>query len=753
MKKNTISTLSFLLFWSLSLFAQQSTVSISIYFDAGKHQLNEKVISSLKQFIQDIQKLSDYELNLKAFTDDVGSLKYNQKLSEDRAKEVEDYLAKSGIIPNKKIVEGLGEISLSGEMDTEKEREQNRRVEISVSHFAPQTLNELLGYLDTGGEQVFFHNNESEITVFGDKGSIIDIPAMAFQTADGREVLDVKITLKEAYSFGDMVSHNLSTVSDGKLIETGGMIFIAAVDAKTGEQLQLKDKKEIDIAMPSQKELPSDMQLFAGDNRKSVGEKMNWKPVNKKFTSSKSSYRQYLPDYSKIKPGTKFHIDSMQSVSADKRISYPDLPKYMSEPQIPVVPALPRFSKLEAPDSAKLVQKSKRQRGESKKEYATRMASLLIQSKKSYEAALTANQKKRETYTKDSLTYIEKTALYKVEKEKYDAYQAEIKNIAAFFINDSDSIEKDPYFIHAKSTMKGSIISPYKFPEYLSEVMRYRKLLKKECKKLGLTESFKTLSEHDFSYLDSIKVQLKRYEKFFSPLRINDQALAFNTHKGSTNTLNSNLWSTIDSLKKTSKFEHIDRLLRIVYEKTDNFYNEIPTLNKNIDLSKEASKICNINDIMVIFERLKKESDEWQQNILEEKKAKGILSDNDIENYFTNSIKSANLGWINCDRFLNNKGEKVELLVNAEANENTTFYVIFKDMKSVLPLSAGNVGYSAFMYDGVPKGMSVKLLGLRVKDGKTETFVYEGKTEDINTLKVNFTTTKIKDLKALLSEV
>jgi hypothetical protein len=92
-------------------------------------------------------------------------------------------------------------------------------------------------------------------------------------------------------------------------------------------------------------------------------------------------------------------------------------------------------------------------------------------------------------------------------------------------------------------------------------------------------------------------------------------------------------------------------------------------------------------------------------------------------------------------------------LVDFEADENTQFMVIFKEMKSVLTLQAGTIGYSAQMYDGVPKGLSVKIIGFRVKDGVTQTFEHECKTEDVGSMKINFKVSKLKELRALLGAV
>ena len=57
------------------------------------------------------------------------------------------------------------------------------------------------------------------------------------------------------------------------------------------------------------------------------------------------------------------------------------------------------------------------------------------------------------------------------------------------------------------------------------------------------------------------------------------------------------------------------------------------------------------------------------------------------------------------------------------------------------------------MYGGVPKGLAVKVIGLRVKDAATETFVHECKTEELGTMKIDFKVSKLKALRELLGSI
>ena len=91
-----------LLGWQLD--AQINSYSLSVYFDSGKHELDEKAKESLDQFIKKVKELSDFELDMKAFTDDKGTMSYNIQLSEKRAASSEEFLLEAGIEPHKKVV-------------------------------------------------------------------------------------------------------------------------------------------------------------------------------------------------------------------------------------------------------------------------------------------------------------------------------------------------------------------------------------------------------------------------------------------------------------------------------------------------------------------------------------------------------------------------------------------------------------------------------------------------------------------------
>lgn len=103
--------------------------SSDILFDSGKATLkagSQTVLDELGMILKD----SSFNVLIIGHTDSDGSVEANQKLSEERAKSVKNYLiSKFGINPNRLITSGKGESEPIASNDTEDGKKQNRRVE------------------------------------------------------------------------------------------------------------------------------------------------------------------------------------------------------------------------------------------------------------------------------------------------------------------------------------------------------------------------------------------------------------------------------------------------------------------------------------------------------------------------------------------------------------------------------------------------------------------------------------------------
>jgi len=109
-------------------------VSMSdVLFDTGKYSLKSGAREKLAKVAGILLAYPGLNIEVGGYTDNVGSDGMNQKLSENRASSVRDYLVKEGVSPNSVTAKGFGETQPVTSNDTSAGRQQNRRVELLVS--------------------------------------------------------------------------------------------------------------------------------------------------------------------------------------------------------------------------------------------------------------------------------------------------------------------------------------------------------------------------------------------------------------------------------------------------------------------------------------------------------------------------------------------------------------------------------------------------------------------------------------------
>ncbi len=110
------------------------------------------------------------------------------------------------------------------------------------------------------------------------QGTLLSIPANAFVNASdqNRIVGEVKIMVKEFYKISDMMIQGLTTTSNNRLLETGGMINIKVTSKENNDSCILKTGKTITIALANSDTTSFDrMQLFNGVHDSTH---LNWAP-------------------------------------------------------------------------------------------------------------------------------------------------------------------------------------------------------------------------------------------------------------------------------------------------------------------------------------------------------------------------------------------------------------------------------------------------------------------------------------------
>jgi len=109
-------------------------VSMSdVLFDTGKYSLKPGAREKLAKVAGILLAYPGLDVAVGGYTDNVGGDAMNQKLSENRADSVRDYLVQQGVAANSVTARGFGNSLAVATNDNAAGRQQNRRVELVVS--------------------------------------------------------------------------------------------------------------------------------------------------------------------------------------------------------------------------------------------------------------------------------------------------------------------------------------------------------------------------------------------------------------------------------------------------------------------------------------------------------------------------------------------------------------------------------------------------------------------------------------------
>ena len=104
-----------------------------VLFDTGKYTLKPTTKISLAKVAGILLAYPGLKVQVEGYTDSVGGDEYNQKLSENRASTVKDFLVSQGVSASNITSQGFGKTDPVADNSTAEGRAQNRRVNLVVS--------------------------------------------------------------------------------------------------------------------------------------------------------------------------------------------------------------------------------------------------------------------------------------------------------------------------------------------------------------------------------------------------------------------------------------------------------------------------------------------------------------------------------------------------------------------------------------------------------------------------------------------
>ena len=104
----------------------------NVFFRTGKYDLLDISIVELDKVVEMMKGHPNIHIELGGHTDNVGRAEFNQKLSEQRAKAVYDYLVSHGVEASRLTYKGYGSTQPVGDNNTPEGRRQNRRTVFTI---------------------------------------------------------------------------------------------------------------------------------------------------------------------------------------------------------------------------------------------------------------------------------------------------------------------------------------------------------------------------------------------------------------------------------------------------------------------------------------------------------------------------------------------------------------------------------------------------------------------------------------------
>lgn len=105
-----------------------------VLFEFNKAALTDEARRTTRDIAGVIRTVPNRRIFVEGHTDSVGTLIYNQKLSESRAWSAADELVASGVSRDHVLVKGFGESAPIATNNTEAGRQRNRRVEVIIGN-------------------------------------------------------------------------------------------------------------------------------------------------------------------------------------------------------------------------------------------------------------------------------------------------------------------------------------------------------------------------------------------------------------------------------------------------------------------------------------------------------------------------------------------------------------------------------------------------------------------------------------------
>jgi hypothetical protein len=188
----------------------------------------------------------------------------------------------------KKTIISLLTITLFGCNNSSKTDSSSTTVDADTTNVATEIskLNSLIKKFEEPSQTFNVPSDKSSV-VKGKAGTKIKVNPADLAAEDGQPLgKTIEVELKELTNSSQLLKSNAATMSDGKLLISGGAYYINMTS--DGRQLKIKDNSSLDVEFPKLSD--DEMSLFTGQ-RDSLGQ-MNWKSTSETLTKPKEEKKK-----------------------------------------------------------------------------------------------------------------------------------------------------------------------------------------------------------------------------------------------------------------------------------------------------------------------------------------------------------------------------------------------------------------------------------------------------------------------------
>ncbi|WP_170110438.1 OmpA family protein [Flavilitoribacter nigricans] len=126
----------------------------------------------------------------------------------------------------------------------------------------------------------------------------------------------------------------------------------------------------------------------------------------------------------------------------------------------------------------------------------------------------------------------------------------------------------------------------------------------------------------------------------------------------------------------------------------------------------------------------------------------GAVDQRSLNEYFFTVNK---MGWINCDRFYNiAASEKEPLMVMDDDEQEERVFILFKERRSALNTIRKKDHYTTL---SVPRGMEVRVIGLKVKDGRPLLAIREVTVGEIDQIELEYEPRRLSEIRETMASL